>query len=67
MEYIADLHIHSPFSRATSKKSDLPGLFAWAKVKGINVIGTGDFTHPGWFAAIKEHLVPAEPGFFLIT
>lgn len=64
MKYIADLHIHSPFSRATSKKSDLAGLFAWAQVKGINVIGTGDFTHPEWFKLIKENLVPAEPGFF---
>ncbi len=64
MEYIADLHIHSPFSRATSKTSDLNGLFAWANVKGINVIGTGDFTHPGWFAQLKELLEPAEPGFF---
>ncbi len=64
MQYIADLHIHSPFSRATSKKSDLHGLFTWARIKGINVIGTGDFTHPGWFASIKENLVPAEPGFF---
>lgn len=64
MKYIADLHIHSPFSRATSKNSNLPGLYAWAKVKGINVVGTGDFTHPGWFAMLKENLVPAEPGFF---
>lgn len=64
MKYIADIHIHSPFSRATSKKSDLPGLFAWARVKGINVVGTGDFTHPGWFETIRESLVPAEPGFF---
>lgn len=62
--YIADLHIHSPFSRATSKKSDIPGLFAWARVKGINLVGTGDFTHPGWLDHLKENLVPAEPGLF---
>lgn len=62
--YIADFHIHSPFSRATSKMSSLPGLFAWAEVKGINLVGTGDFTHPGWFAALKKDLEPAEPGFF---
>ncbi|MBU0730420.1 MAG: UvrD-helicase domain-containing protein [Proteobacteria bacterium] len=64
MEYIADLHIHSPFSRATSKLSDLPGLYSWAQIKGINLIGTGDFTHPGWFSRIKDLLEPAEPGFF---
>ncbi|MCK5228493.1 MAG: DNA helicase, partial [Desulfobulbaceae bacterium] len=64
MKYLADLHIHSPFSRATSKKSDLPGLFSWARVKGINVVGTGDFTHPGWLTQLKELLAPAEPGFF---
>ncbi len=64
MKYIADLHIHSSFSRATSKKCDLPNLFAWARIKGINLVGTGDFTHPGWLAHLKENLVPAEPGFF---
>jgi uncharacterized protein (TIGR00375 family) len=64
MNYIADLHIHSLFSRATSKASNLAGLFAWALVKGIDVVGTGDFTHPGWFSQLKEQLVPAEPGFF---
>ena len=64
MKYIADLHIHSPFSRATSKASNLAGLYAWSKVKGINVIGTGDFTHPGWFSQLKEQLEPAEPGLF---
>jgi uncharacterized protein (TIGR00375 family) len=64
MEYIADLHIHSPFSRATSKQSTLNGLFAWAHVKGIHLIGTGDFTHPGWLSHLKENLTPAEPGFF---
>ena len=64
MRYIADLHIHSPFSRATSKASNLAGLFAWAQVKGINVVGTGDFTHPGWFKQLKELLTPAEPGLF---
>ena len=64
MKYIADLHIHSLFSRATSKSSHLPGLATWAAVKGIQVIGTGDFTHPQWFAQITELLEEAEPGFF---
>lgn len=67
MKYIADLHIHSLFSRATSKASTLPGLAAWAAVKGIHVIGTGDFTHPGWFGQIAEQLVEAEPGFYQLA
>nr|MBW4055841.1 DNA helicase UvrD [Pseudomonadota bacterium] len=54
MDYIADLHIHSPYSRATSPQSTLAGLAGWARVKGIQVIGTGDFTHPGWFSCLKE-------------
>lgn len=64
MDYIADLHIHSPYSRATSPESNLAGLAGWAGVKGIQVIGTGDFTHPGWFRRLKDALEPAEPGLF---
>lgn len=64
MNYIADLHVHSPYSRATSPESTLAGLAGWAGIKGIQVIGTGDFTHPGWFRHLKEHLEPAEPGLF---
>ncbi len=64
MDYIADLHIHSPYSRATSPESSLSGLAAWARIKGIQVIGTGDFTHPGWIELISKELEPAEPGFF---
>ncbi len=64
MKYIADLHIHSPFSRATSKTSHLFGLASWAAIKGIQVIGTGDFTHPGWLNHLVENLEEAEPGFF---
>lgn len=63
-ELIVDLHIHSHFSRATSKNCDLSGLYYWGKLKGINIIGTGDFTHPEWFAEIRENLEPAEPGLF---
>ena len=62
--YVADLHIHSFYSRATSKASNLYGLASWAAIKGIDVVGTGDFTHPGWFAHLTENLEPAEPGFF---
>jgi len=64
LNYLADFHIHSPYSRATSPTSTLAGLFAWARVKGINLIGTGDFTHPGWFRLLKDELRPAEPGLF---
>ncbi|HHD62945.1 MAG TPA: DNA helicase II [Desulfobulbaceae bacterium] len=67
MRYIADLHIHSCYSRATSKASRLPGLAAWAAIKGIQVLGTGDFTHPGWLQHLSEHLEPAEPGFFKLS
>ena len=64
MNYIADLHIHSPHSRATSRESTLAGLLAWARIKGIHIVGTGDFTHPGWLRRLREELDPAEPGFF---
>jgi len=63
-ELIVDLHIHSHYSRATSKNCDLEGLYYWGKLKGINIIGTGDFTHPDWFAELREKLVPAEEGLF---
>lgn len=43
---------------------DLPNLYKWGKIKGINIIGTGDFTHPGWFEQIQQQLEPAEPGLF---
>ena len=58
----ADLHIHSRFSRACSKNCDIPGLAWWALRKGVTVVGTGDFTHPGWAEELRETLVPAEPG-----
>jgi uncharacterized protein (TIGR00375 family) len=64
MDYIADLHTHSPYSRATSPEGTLSGLAGWARVKGIQVIATGDFTHPGWFRRLREELAPAEPGLF---
>lgn len=55
--YRADLHIHSRFSRATSKKLTLRNLAAWASLKGIHVLGTGDFTHPKWREELKNGLV----------
>lgn len=57
MNFIADLHIHSRFSRATSKALNPRHLAAWARCKGINVLGTGDFTHPQWRADLAEQLV----------
>ncbi len=64
MKFIADLHIHSRFSRATAKSLNFENLYIAARIKGITVVGTGDFTHPGWIAEISEKLVPAEPGLF---
>ena len=64
MTFYADLHIHSKYSRATSRDCDLEHLAYWARKKGVAVLGTGDFTHPQWFDEIKEKLVPAEPGLF---
>ncbi|HKU18780.1 MAG TPA: endonuclease Q family protein [Candidatus Saccharimonadales bacterium] len=63
-ELIVDLHIHSHYSRATSKNCDLEGLYRWGKLKGITLIGTGDFTHPKWFNELREKLEPAEPGLY---
>ena len=64
MTFYADLHVHSRFSRATSRNCDLEHLAIWARKKGIAVVGTGDFTHPAWRAELKDQLVPAEPGLF---
>ncbi len=64
MAFYADLHVHSKFSRATSRDLDLEHLALWAQKKGIGVVATGDFTHPQWFRELEEKLVPAEPGLF---
>lgn len=64
MQHIVDLHIHSHFSRATSKDSTIEGLYYWGKIKGINIIGTGDFTHPEWFVEMQEKMEPAEGGLY---
>ena len=64
MEFIADFHIHSRYSRATSRDLTLEALHASALEKGVTVLGTGDFTHPGWMKEIREKLVPAEEGLF---
>ncbi len=64
MQFFADFHLHSKYSRATSPQMDLENLDKWAKIKGIKVLGTTDFTHPIWFKELKEKLEPAEPGLF---
>ncbi|HXQ67749.1 MAG TPA: UvrD-helicase domain-containing protein [Alphaproteobacteria bacterium] len=64
MRFHADLHVHSKYSRATSRDCDLEHLAYWAARKGIGVVATGDFTHPAWRAELKEKLLPAEPGLF---
>jgi PHP family Zn ribbon phosphoesterase len=56
MEIIADLHIHSRYSQATGDALNLENLEKWAKVKGVNLLGTGDFTHPKWIEEIKSSL-----------
>lgn len=64
MHFYADLHIHSLYSRATSKDMELENLNTWAQIKGLTVIGTGDFTHPRWFSNLQEKLEGAEDGLY---
>lgn len=65
MEFIADFHIHSKYSRATSKDMDIPHITEWAKLKGITLMGTGDFTHPMWFEELKEKLEDKGNGLYI--
>lgn len=64
MRFIADLHIHSKYSRATSRDMSPESIWKWAQLKGISVIGTGDFTHPKWFKELQEKLESAGNGLF---
>ena len=64
--YIADLHIHSKYSRATSKELEPEPLDAWARRKGIGLVGTGDFTHPAWRAELRDKLAEAEEGLYTL-
>ena len=64
--YIGDLHIHSRYSRATSKDCTPEHLDLWARKKGIHIVGTGDFTHPAWREELKEKLEPAEDGLYVL-
>src|SRR5665647_1184556 len=63
MKFLADLHIHSKYSRATSRDMVLDAMAPWAKVKGISLLATGDFTHPEWLFLMKEKLEPMGNGF----
>ncbi|MFW6117576.1 MAG: DNA helicase UvrD, partial [Thermoproteota archaeon] len=80
MRVIADLHLHSCYSRATSKKMHIKGIARFAKIKGLKMVGTGDFTHPEWNREIKDVLVedqdtglyqvaekPRFPVYFMLT
>jgi len=64
MKFIADLHIHSKYSRATAKNLDFENLYYTAQIKGVRVVGTGDFTFPAWIDEIESKLEETEPGLF---
>jgi uncharacterized protein (TIGR00375 family) len=66
MRIIADLHIHSRFSRATSSRLNPAYLDRWARIKGIQLLGTGDCTHPRWLAELREQLDDGEEGFYTL-
>ena len=66
MRFIADLHVHSRYSRATSTDMEVETLARWAALKGIKLLGTGDFTHPTYFAELSARLEPAEDGLFRV-
>lgn len=64
MNFLADIHLHSRWSRATSCDLTPENLHMWSMSKGISVVGSADFTHPEWLAELKEKLVPAEDGLY---
>lgn len=64
MKYIADLHVHSKYSRACSKDLNIDTLEKWARVKGVDILGTGDFCHPEWIKELKEKLIGDGKGIF---
>jgi len=66
MQIIADLHLHSKYSRATSKQMEVDVLDIWGRKKGIHLIGTGDFTHPAYFKELQKKLAPSDTGFFKV-
>ncbi|MFH1866550.1 MAG: endonuclease Q family protein [Patescibacteria group bacterium] len=64
MRMYADLHIHSRYSRACSPKLTLENIDLWCRIKGLSLVSCGDFTHPKWFAEIKEKLEPQRNGLY---
>ena len=64
MRFIADFHIHSKYSRATSSEMEVDSLSKWAEIKGISLLGTGDFTHPAYLTELKQKLEPLGNGLF---
>src|SRR3990167_82261 len=64
MEFVTDLHLHSKYSRAVSPQMVLPEMAKWAAKKGINLLTSGDFTHPLWFRNIKAELEEAGEGVY---
>ncbi|MFH1187356.1 MAG: endonuclease Q family protein, partial [bacterium] len=66
MQFIADLHLHSKYSRATSKDLDLENINKWARIKGINILAAPDFTHPVWLKEMKSKLVKQENGLYVL-
>jgi uncharacterized protein (TIGR00375 family) len=62
--FVADLHVHSKYSRATSKEMELDAIARWGKIKGIKLVATGDFTHPLYFTEIKSKLEPVADGIY---
>jgi PHP family Zn ribbon phosphoesterase len=67
MLYFSDLHLHSHYSRAVSEKMNLEGLASAAKVKGLQILGTGDFSHPSWYSELRAKLTPSDfEGFYAL-
>jgi uncharacterized protein (TIGR00375 family) len=66
MKFIADFHVHSKYSRATSTDMDVESMAKWASLKGVSLLGTGDFTHPFYFAELKQKLRPLGNGLFAL-
>lgn len=66
MKIVADLHIHSKYSRATSPKMNLEALAVFSRLKGIDLMGTGDFTHPIWFSELENKLKEKSKGLYII-
>jgi len=64
MKIIADLHIHSRYSRACSQDLTLENIAKWCEIKGINIVATADFTHPAWFRDCQNQLIESEPGLY---